>query len=163
MRKKGLSEVIAVTLLILLVIVIGASIYSYSSNLFGNQKKQLNSALTQNLGASIDDISISLTGALANLPALPSGSEQEIAITITRTDNEDTEIPGIRFIFTDSSGINKIYDAMDPPAEIGIPKTYEITNTQLNLADFLNIDKVSLSFILKEGNPTQILAEKTLK
>lgn len=164
MEKKGLSEVIATTLLILLVVVIGVSIYLYSSNFLGNQKKELSSALNPNLALSIDDIVINQTGTLATLPASPSEplEEQEIIITITRTDNEDKEIQGIRFIFTDKSGNNKIYNIMNPPAEAGIPKSYKITSTQLNLVSFSDIEKVSLSFILAEGT-TPILAEKTLK
>lgn len=163
MEKKGLSEVIAVTLLILLAIVIGISVYSFSNNFLGNQKKQLSSALATNLGASIDDITISNVGVLGSSSILPSESvEEQIIITVTRIDNEDREIPGVRFIFTDKSGNNKIYDAMDPPAEAGIPKSYEITNTQLNLVDFSDIEKVSLSFILTEGGATGILAEKNI-
>jgi len=163
MEKKGLSEVIATTLLILLAIVIGISVYSFSNNFLGNQEKQLDSALTTNLAASIDYVTIGPVGELANLPVLPSGSaEEEITIIVTRIDNEDKEIPGARFIFTDKSGNNKIYDVMDPPAEVGIPKSYKITNTQLELTDFSNIEKVSLSFIITEGSATKILAEKTL-
>ncbi len=51
---------------------------------------------------------------------------------------------------------------MDPPAETGVPKPYTITNAQLNMIDFSEIEKVSLSFILEEGGVTGILAEKTL-
>lgn len=164
MEKKGLSEVIATTLLILMVVVIGISIYSYSSNFLGNQKKGLSSALNPNFAVSIDDIVINPTGILATLPASLSEpvEEQEIVITITRTDNEDKEIKGIRFIFTNKLENNNIYDVMDPPAEAGIPKSYKITNTQLNLVSFSDAEKVSLVFILTEGT-TQILAEKNLE
>ena len=165
MEKKGLSEVISMTLVILLVIVVGASIYTFSSNFISTQKGNLDTSLNPYLSASIDDISIQPTGALSSLPAFPEQQiqEQKIIITITRTDNQDKDISGVRFILTDKSGNNKIYDSMIPPAETGMLKTHEITNTQLNIVDFSNIDKVSISFLLAKDKPTQVLAEKVLE
>ncbi len=108
MGKKGLSEVISVTLLILMVIVVGVFVYSFSNNIIGIQKKQLNSALTLNLRASIDDITI--TGALATFSPFSLGSKgKEMIIIVTRIDNEDKKIFGIKFIFTDRSGNYNLY------------------------------------------------------
>lgn len=164
MKKKGLSEVISMTLAILLVLVVGVSIYTFSSSFINNQKNNMDSSLNPYLSASIDDVSVQPTGSLATLPPFPSGQEeQKIIITITRTDNEYKNIIGTRFILTDKDGKNYIYDSNIPPEETGIPKSYEMTNAQVNLADFSQIDKVSISFILAEDKTTQILAEKTLQ
>ncbi len=164
MEKKGLSEVISITLAVLFIMVLGASIYTFSNNLFNSQKKDIEPFLNQYLSASVDDVTVESTGTLATLPASPSESvdEQKILITITRTDNQEATILGVRFIFTDKSENNIIFDSFDPPAETGVSKTYEIFNTQSNVANFLQINKISISFLLAENQPTKILAEKDL-
>ena len=165
MEKKGLSEVISITLAVLFIMVLGVSIYTFSTNFVNTQKKDLDPYLNQYLSASIDDVSIESTGALTTLSASPSISiqEQKVLVTITRTDNQDAKLTGVRFIFTDKSGNNKIFDSPDAPSDTGVSKTYEILNTQVNIADFSEIEKVSVSFLLAEDRPTQILAEKIVE
>ncbi len=165
MKKKGLSEVISITLAVLFIMVLGVSIYTFSTNFVNTHKKDMEPLLNDYLSASIDDVSIQPTGALATLPATPTISiqEQKVLVTITRTDNQDAKLYGVRFIFTDKAGNNKIFDSLDAPFETGVSKTYEILNTQADIEDFSQLEKISVSFLLSENRPTQILAEKVLE
>lgn len=158
MKKKGLAEVIAVTLLILITIVIGVSINSFFTGFIKNQKNEF--SFNPYLKASIDDVKIE-RGVLAT--ASPSAIDEErIILTVTRLDNEGEDISGIRFIFSKNSGENKMYDIKDK-LESAVSKSYEISNSDIGITSFSEIEKVSLSFLLPNGKPTQILSEKELE
>lgn len=168
MNKRGLSEVISVTFGILIVVIIATIIATYSGNFLEKQKKSSEPFLNSNLKATIEDIKIENTGLISSVsglrprPLKTLSEEEKITIIISRTDNEDIIPKGVRFTFYDKSGSSYTYDINDPPAETGISKTYELTNTELNINSFSNIEKVSLSFILEQGSQTGILSEKEI-
>ena len=165
MDKRGFSGIVAAILLIFLVVIIGGIIYSYSAGFLEKQKASSESFPNQNLKAEINDVKIEPTGGLSTLPPLPSGEqipEEKITIIIIRTDNEPINPRGARFTFSDKSGSSYTYDIFDPPLEAGFPKTYKITNSQLKITSFSDIEKVSLSFILEKGSQTKTLAEREI-
>ncbi len=157
MKKKGLSDVIATVLLVLLVMVLGVTVFSFSKDLFENQKQETE-GLSFYYDAKIRDVRIFESGGLASAPGTDSILPVEIIeIAVERTDNEG-KVVGIKFIF-DEGGKSYSYDSYDPLNNAGVVKIYKIGNEDLGIEDFSKIKKVSISLLYGKGKPTKILDE----
>jgi len=149
MNKKGVSQIVATIIIIFIAITISVLIIGFSNNFFGLLKRD-STTLTpgyQNLKISINSAE---TGSVA----------ETIDLIITREDNEDLSLKGIRFKFEDVEGNSYTYDINEPPVEAGISKSYTISNIDLNAETLSNMNKVSLSAITEEGKQTKILDER---
>lgn len=148
MEKRAVSTVVSTIILILILMTIVSLIVLFSNNFFGLIKRDTPNPLYQKLKISMDSATI--------------GPDETITITITREDNEEIALKGVRFKFTDINGNSYTYDVNDPLAETGISKPYTITNTDLGIGSFSGINKVSVSGITPEGKQTSDLDEKEL-
>ena len=99
MEKRGVSTIIATIIIILILMTIVSLIVLFSNNFFGLLKRESTpvSTIYQGLKISIDSITVN------------SSSNPEImTIIITRQDNEDIILRGVRFKFFDINGRNKV-------------------------------------------------------
>ena len=152
MEKRGVSPIVATIILIFILMTIVSLIVLFSNNFFGLLQRDTIpvSPLYQKLKISMDSVNIDAS-------VMP----ETMTITITREDNEEILLKGVRFKFW-GRGNSYTYDVNDPPAETGISKPYTITNTDLNINTFSEINKVSVSAITPEGKQTKDLDEREI-
>jgi hypothetical protein len=155
--KKAASEVIATTLLIMIVITIGAIIFIFSKSILEKQETQIPA-----LGSYYDADLYILTD-LATLAPGSGGASGNLLLGVRRIDNENG-IVGARFMFADDNGNSYSYDDYsNPPNETGITKEYEITPIDVGITDFSGVRKVSLSLLYAKNKATRVLDEEPLE
>jgi flagellin-like protein len=157
--KKGLSEVVSSVLLIFIVIVLALIIFSFSKG-FLNDKQRETEGLSFYYGAEIGYAEYYDLGALYSGAG---GDLEEIEIALRRTDNEQQDIRSVRFIF-EGSGSKYVYETevIGNRTFSKMFNLYKITNEDLGLDSFDNIESVSVIFLYGKGNPTEILAESDI-
>ena len=109
------------------------------------------SPLYQKLKITIDSVTIN-----------SSVTPEVMTVTLTRVDNEDIPLQGVRFKFLDINGNSYTYDINTPPADVGLSQPYYIKNTDINIGTFSSINKVSVSAVTPEGKQTNDLDEKDI-
>jgi flagellin-like protein len=155
--KKGLSGVISTVLLIVIVLVIAAVMLTFFKDLILKQKSmndQINSFYEADLYL------------FNSLPSLTYGSgtpSDAFVLGVKRKDNEK-DVLGVRFLFEDGKGNSYSYDTYsNPPNKAGIINEYEIYPQEINVRDFSEMKKVSVSLLYGYKKATKILDEKSLE
>jgi len=152
MEKRGASTVVATIILVLILMTVVSLIVLFSSNFLAGLKKDSSTLapIYQKLKMSIDSVTIN-----------SSVSPEIMTISLTRIDNEDIPLKGVRFKFLDINGNSYTYD-MNMLPEAGFSKQYQIKNTDINMGTFSSINKVSVSAITPENKQTNDLDEKEI-
>lgn len=156
MKKKAISEILSNTLLILVVIVIGALIFLFSSSFINTSKVSNN----PNYNAQIvyAEVVPPESGEFSTGPVEGSIELTEIIrIGVERQDNEGN-VTGVLFIFEDNKGSSYSFEVYDGPNDAGMIKTYNISNVDIGIENFDNIKKIKVSLIVGKSK-TKTLSE----
>ncbi len=152
-NEKAVSPLISVMLILFLVIMVAIIILAYSTSFMKKQRDQAEGHSFY-YGAKILYAKVNPLGGIR---ILESTESSEIEIAVKRTDNEKAVITGVRFIFK-SRGGSYSYNS-GPPEKVGVAKIYRISNLDIGISDFSDLESVSIEFLYGKGSSTEVLDE----
>jgi flagellin-like protein len=167
-NKRGISPIIATTLLIAIIILLGVIIYNFSIRFFRGQEAETESFSFYydiELSILLDSGSFSLSG-LDDLDNLTLGirriDNQDFS-NQTFAENEENLIKGVRFNFEDDKGNSYSYDDYNnPPLMPGFSYTYQINLTDLGIASWQDVEEISARLFYGQNKITGVLDEIVL-